>query len=370
VVHARTRPVDTSRVPLLRIFVEQGLLGLLWIARSACFAQGLAFSTALLAAPWLGRADAPPWLAGAVRSCAWLGATFFATGVLVVVARYLPRPRADEAAEPPPWLWLLGLSLVALPALAIAGASPLLPLWREIRAALDQIGFWEAFRGADPFAGLFVLPILAALFVPALEAVAAFFLIAPPLALAVLLATRSHLLPRLFAMTAACQAGLVLASLIGADAFSRLAAEALAAMSAAPDAEVHRAAEELRRAQGVLASVAGSFGAPLLGYLVGAAGLWLARGAGAFFTAGSIGAASGSASPAGPDGVQTGQPLRAGPQRARIALVALGSLLLAVATAQLLEGRETGERRRRHTFVGGAALVALGALLPRLPRRG
>jgi hypothetical protein len=358
-------------MPFVRIAVERLLLGLLWIARSACLVQGLALANALLAAAWVGRPDAPPWLGIAVRSSLWLGATFFATGVLLFAARRLPPPREGPADEPTwPWPRLLALALAALPALAYAGASPLLPLWREILTVLDEIDFSEAFRGADPFAGLVVLPILAALFLPALEAVAAFFLVGPPLALLVLLATRSRLFPVLFAMTAVCQAGLVLASLLGSDAVSRLVAEAIAAMRSAPDAEVHRAAEALQRAQGVLASVAASFVAPLFGYLVGAAVLWRARGAGAFFTAGSIEAASGSASPAGSGGARTAEPLRAGEQRARVALVALGLLLLAVAMAQVLEGRDVGERRRRHTLVGGAALVAVGAFLPRLPRRG
>jgi hypothetical protein len=358
-------------MPVVRIATEHLLLGLLFVARLAFLAQGLALANALLAAPWVGRPDAPPWLGSAVRACLWLGATFFATGVLLFAARRLPPPRADEADEPGwPWPRLLGLALAALPALAFAGASELTPLWREILALLDRIEFWQEVERSGPWSGLLVFPVLVALFVPALEALAAFFLVAPPLGLLVLLATRSRLFPTLFAMTAVCQAGLVLASLIGADAFSRLAAEAIAAMRAAPDAEVHLAAEALRRAQGVLASVAASFVAPLLGYLVGAAAVWRARGSGAFFTAGPIEAAPGSASPAGPDGAQAGQPLRAGPQRARVALVALGLLMLAVAAAQVLEGRDVGGRRRRHTFVGGAALVALGALLPRLPRRG
>ena len=314
--------------------VERLLLGLFWIVRSACLAQGLAFATALLATPWLGRADTPPWLESAVRSSLWLGATLFLTGVLVILARRLPPPRADDAAEPTwPWPWLLGIALAALPVLAYAGASPLVPLWREILGLLDQIGFWESLEQSGPNSGLLVLPVLAALFVPALESVAAFFLIAPPLGLLVLLMARSRLFPQLFAMTIASQAGLVLAGLIAADAFSRLAAEAIAAMAAAPDAEVHRVAEDLQRAQGVLVSVAAACVAPLLGYLVGAIALWLARGADAFFTEGAP-----DSRPA-PEHPQAAAPSRTTEQRARSALVALGALLLAFSAAEALRSR-------------------------------
>jgi hypothetical protein len=53
-----------------------------------------------------------------------------------------------------------------------------------------------------------MLPLLASLFVPSLEAIAVFFLIGAPLVLLALLPTRSGHLPRLFTRLVVCQAGL------------------------------------------------------------------------------------------------------------------------------------------------------------------
>lgn len=102
----------------------------------------------------------------------------------------------------------------------------------------------------------------------------------------VLLLTRSRLFVKIFAMLVVCQAGLVLAGVLAADAFSRLAAEAMAAMTADRDGEVQRVAEELRRAQSVLVSTATAFVTPMLGHLAWLPFLWSSRRVGAHFTAG------------------------------------------------------------------------------------
>jgi hypothetical protein len=134
-----------------------------------------------------------------------------------------------------------------------------------------------------------MLPILAALLVPTLEAATAFFLIAVPAAMIALLLARSRLFPRIFVMLSVCQAGLVLAGLIGADAFSRLAVEASAVMTAAADLEVQRGVDELRRAEAVLAGTAAAFVTPMIGYLAWASFLALSPRVGTFFTAGPTG---------------------------------------------------------------------------------
>lgn len=315
----------------VRIVTERLLLFLFWIARAAFLAQGLAMCTALLAAPLAGRPDAPPWLEIALRSSLAVGATLFVTGVLVLIARHRIQPRVgDDAAPTWPWPWMLGLSLAALPVAAYAGASEFFALCREILDLLDRIGFWKALQRSDPFSGIVLIPILVALFVPFLEASAAFFLIAVPLGLLVLLMTRSRLFPKLFVMMVACQAGLVLASRLAADAFSRVAAEAIGAMTRAEDAEVHRVAEELGRAASALTSTAEAFVTPLLGYLVWLPVLLLSRQVGAFFGAGTVEvAAVPSVSTAAVP--PPARPSVARNRRTRVALVGLGLLLLASA---------------------------------------
>jgi len=271
-----------------RLVTERLFLLLFWVARLAFLMQGLAMCTAMLAASIVGGQGAPAWVEDASRASLQIGATLFVTGVLLVVVRRLPAPQAGAAAEPGwPWPAVLGFSLVALSGLAYVRALELLPLWDEIAALLDQIDFTSELRQSGPYAGIVAIPILVALFVPGLESGAAFLLIVPPLALVVLLVTRSRLFPRIFVMLIACQAGLVLAGILAADAFSRLATEAIAVMGAAEDAEVRRVAEDLRRAQGVLTSTAGAFVAPMVGHLAWLPFLLSSRRVGAFFTAGS-----------------------------------------------------------------------------------
>ena len=324
-----------------------------WMARAAFLTQGLAMATALLSAPWLGHPETPPWLDLTVRNCLWVGATLFATGVLLVVAPNLPVPRAAAGTTSTwPWALLLGLTLIGLPALAGASSSDLLALWREIGGRLHDIGFWDELKRSSQFSGVVLLPILAALFVPALETAAAFFLIAVPLALVVLLLARSPRFPRLFTMMVVSQAGLVLAGLLASDAFSALATQATGAMAAAPDAEVHALAEELERAAHALDSTATAFVAPMVGYLVWCPFLLLSHPVGSFFAAGAEEPASLPQPPfepapvlPAPSASPHSEPRRA-PKRARAAsrpmrvfLVGLGALMLAFGACDSLRPR-------------------------------
>jgi methionine-rich copper-binding protein CopC len=331
---------------VFRIALERLLVLLFWIARSAFFAFVLATATTLLGAKALGGAEAPAWLEVVTRSCLWIGGTFGVTTVLLFVAPGLRAPEGNESEDPPPWIWLLGLMLIALPALAWASLADFVALWREILVLLDDVGFWDAFAQGGQNSGLVMLPILAALFVPSLEAIAAFFLIAAPLGLLALLPTRSRQFPRLFTMLVVCQAGLVLASGIGADAFAKLAAELTAAMNTAEDVELGRAAGQLGHASGVLTATATAFVAPLLGHLVWLPVLLVSPRAAAFFCAGakSEPVAAPSAAPIEP----------------RAAQAAPASLPRAASVRERAQAaRSTGARDRNASF----ALIALGALM-------
>jgi methionine-rich copper-binding protein CopC len=331
---------------LVRIALERLLVLLFWVARSAFLAFALATATTLLAAKALGGPAAPTWLEGITRSCLWIGGAFAVTTILLFVAPGPRAPAADESGDPPPWIWLLGLMLVALPALAGASLTDFVALWREILVLLDDVGFWDAFAQGGQNSGLVMLPIMAALFVPGLEAIAAFFLIAVPLVLLALLPTRSRHFPRLFTMLVVCQAGLVLASGIGADSFAKLAAELTAAMGATEDVEVGRAAGQLRQASGVLTATATAFVAPLLGHLVWLPVLLVSPRAAAFFRAGakSEPVARPSATPIEPRVARAAPPSAPGPASAR---------------ERARAARSTGARDRSASF----ALIALGALM-------
>jgi methionine-rich copper-binding protein CopC len=345
---------------LVRAGLERLLLRLFGAARSIFLFQGVAFGCAWLAARAAAPADAPAWLRDAMLSALLLSGTFFVAGILLIAARGWRVPQASGDHEPAwPWPLLLGLSLLAFSGLAASAASGLSPLWSEIATQLDAIGFWDGLKRNDPFGGIVLLPILLALFVPALVTAAAFCQIVLPLALLPLLPTRSRLFPTLLAMGVVCQAALVLGGWLATDTFARLAEQAHTAMAAADDAEVMRVAEQLRRATAILSSTATALVLPLLGLLAWLAVLRPSGAAAAFFTEG--------ASPAAADAVRAPQPQspahrpsfpnRPEPQadvesaprpapapsaptrRAHLVLAALGALMLLFGAADALRTR-------------------------------
>ena len=365
-------------MPVARIAAEQLLLFLFRTAGLAFLAAALATGGAFVAVLPLQGPDAPQWLGVLARASLAMAGTFLATGALVFAARPPSATAAGGGGGRPGRnaAGLLALSLVALPALSFARARELTALWREILVLLERVGFWNAFEGGGMNSGLVLLPVLAALVVPALEAAAAFFLIAVPPGLLALLATRSPLLPRTFAMLAACQAGLVLASLIGADAFSRLATDVIALMSADRDAGLMDAIETLRRAEVALASTARGFVAPAVGYVLWVPVLLLRRQA-VEATAPPppiVPAVAAPIAPPGPGLRLERAPYDAAPfvppRLARSALVALGVLMLAFFAAEQLRSRaryESSEPALGATLASAPAAVRVsfgGALDP------
>ena len=348
---------------LIRAVFERLLLLLLGVARSIFILQGIAFGCASVVVFAAAPPDAPAWLRGALVSGLLISGTFFLAGLLLIAARRWRVTDPSGSGEPAwPWRMLLGLSLLTLPAVAAMAASGILPLWSRIVAHLSAIGFWEDVTRPGPFAGLLILPAFIALFVPALVTAAAFFSVAFPLALLPLLATRSRLFPTLLAMGAICQAALVLTGWIAADAVARLAAQALATMTASGEAEVLRVAAEVDRGTSILTRTATALIAPVLGMLAWLAFLRPSGAAAAFFTAGP-GPASDNARyempkepaapspqiPTAPRGesqsvtsrnlTKTRPASGAGARRARLALAVLGALMLLFAAADRLRTR-------------------------------
>ena len=85
-----------------------------------------------------------------------ISATFFITGILLVLARRWPVASAGQAPEPPwPWRAALGVSLVGVALLAALAASNLPSLWVTIGTHLNAIDFWSgAARPGPDAAGL------------------------------------------------------------------------------------------------------------------------------------------------------------------------------------------------------------------------
>jgi len=273
-------------MPLIRAGVERLLFLVLAVARGVFILQGVAFACASAAVFTMAPPDAPAWLRDALVSCVLVSGAFFLAGLLLPAARRW-RVAHTGGGEPVwPWRLLLGLSLLALPAVAAIAASDLPPLWSRIAAHLAAIGFWDTAMQPGP-SGLVMIPILLALFVPVLVTAAALLSVAFPLALVPLLAARSRLFPTLLVMGVICQAVLVLNGWIAADAFVRLVSQAHAAMTASGDAEVLRVAGDLDRETRILTRTAVALVAPLLGMLAWLVFLRPSGAAAASFTAGA-----------------------------------------------------------------------------------
>ena len=257
---------------LIRAAVERLLLLLFRVARGIFLLQALAFGAASAAVFALAPPEAPAWVRGVTMSALLISGTFFLAGLLLIAARRSRATDTGSSGKPaPPWPLPLGLSLIILPAVAAIASSQLPPLWSRIATQLAATGFWDSATLPGQDSGLVMLPVLLGLFVPALVTAAAVYSVAFPLALIPLLTARSPLFLTLLAMGAVCQAALVLTGWIATDIFARLAAQALAAMTASGDAEVLRVADELRQATGILTGTATALVAPLLCMLA-----WLA----------------------------------------------------------------------------------------------
>ncbi len=358
---------------------------MLRIAQGVFFAQGLAIGVASAAAMSIGSEDAPTWLAAAIRAFVFVSATLFVTGSLMAaVRRYRETAPTDDVEPARHWPLLLGLSLALLAGVAFASASGLIPLWREIAAVLERIGFWEGLEKSPQMSGAIALPILAALFVPALESAAEFGLVAAPLALLVLLLARSRRFTALYATTVTCLIGLVAASVLAANGFSHLADEAARTMATADDIEVARAAATLRDAEHMIATTSRALVAPLLGHMAWIAFLRRARSRHAFFTAGDPDYAALPAVVVGPParpapsttlppparpepGVvkpsisareHASAPARPHGRGAAVAMLTLGALILAFGAFELLRPRARFVRAEPAPGVTLAALPA------------
>ena len=247
-LHAAGQPADSALQSAVlprwrRTSPAPGLLGWRESSSSCRPLRSAARAVATFAA---AGADAPAWLRDAMASGLLISGTFFGAGLLLVAARRWRVPH-DHVDVEPTWPWPL----------SSGSRCWLLPLWRpwrvldcrhcgdESELQLSAIGFWDARGAAGSVRRDRADPDLARADGPAaadrgggiLDRVSAG---AAPSAL-----SRRRLFPTLLAMGVICQVALVLTGWIAADAFARLATQALAAMAASGDAEVLRVGEEV-----------------------------------------------------------------------------------------------------------------------------
>jgi hypothetical protein len=304
---------------ILRFLLEQLLKTMFAAARSGFIAQVVATAAATFTIfPFLNRPDSPDWLPPVLNKVALIAIISLVAAIALIVVRWktwrapdaldeldameehepdsvtledLRRQSGPQEAEPylSPWIVpLLGFSLAALPAYTYVRSAELIALWTEVFRLADQLNLKEELlHGGAQMSGLLFAPIFVVLYVPMIEAAAAFFLIAVPLLLLALFLTRSRNFPRAFVMMAICQAGLVFASAIGASLFDLLADEVLPVLSASGGPEGEQAVDVLIRMQHVVQWTATGFFVPLAAFWAWVPGMFTSRRIKTFFIAGA-----------------------------------------------------------------------------------
>src|SRR5262245_7055753 len=188
------RPADTSVMPRVPL-IDRLLLWLFGVARNLFLLQGLAFGCAAAATFAWTRTDMAPWVARGLVFGALLSGTFVVAALLLWRMRSWV-PQRDSWSDPSGSMWpgAFLASLVLIAALTLVASAGLPALWREITLQLSAIGFWDELTRSSQFGGIVILPILVALFVPALVTAAAVF----SLGFSIVLLTRFPFRPLMF----------------------------------------------------------------------------------------------------------------------------------------------------------------------------
>lgn len=251
------------RAPL----ADRLLLWLFGAARQIFLLQGLAFGCAWAAAiAFTSTTSTASWITRALWSGGLLSGSLIVAGVLLWRMRSWPPAVADPAlAIGWPWPAVLAASFVLMAGVTLIACEPLPSLWRQILGQLTAIDFWDGLQNPGQFGGIVVLPILLAIFVPALVTIAASFSFVFPLVLLARLRPRPALFPVVLAMGAVCDAALVGSAWCATRLFTDLAQAASTAMVKAPDADVVALAKQLTAAIDTLARTATVLIAPAVG---------------------------------------------------------------------------------------------------------
>jgi methionine-rich copper-binding protein CopC len=239
---------DTTDMP--RVPVIDRLLGWLFgIVRQLFLLQGLAFGCASAASvAWVSRI-ASPWMTRVLITAVLISASFVAAGLVLGRLRSWSRVRdvASDAAGSK-WPTALAVSLVAMSGLALVASMGLPSLWREIGAQLTAVGFWNELSGPSQFGGIVFIPIVLALFIPALVTASALFSFVFPLVLVARLPSRPLLFPTLLSMGAVCQTALVATGWLATKLLHQISEVVATEMTKAPDTEVRQLATRLTMA--------------------------------------------------------------------------------------------------------------------------
>jgi hypothetical protein len=133
------------------------------------------------------------------------------------------------------WLILFPLTLIGVPALMLVQLQPLAALWRDVFALAEQLNIWQGLQRNSPDSGYILMPIFAALTLPAIDAVAAVSIGVGSALMIALLLVRSTRVPRALLIFVILQGALALASAVGGIVVERLAPSIEQLIRSTPD---------------------------------------------------------------------------------------------------------------------------------------
>jgi hypothetical protein len=225
-----------------------------------------------------------------------LGITFLLTGAAAFVVLMLPgwfgfnrQGSSDTEAEEEigGWLIFLALSLVALPLVALAVASPLISLWGELaNRVVDDLGGWQELAEAlgSQFGGLVLGPLFGGALPALFELAPLFASIASSAGLLILFSLRAREFPSAFLAWVLIQAACVLGSFYTIDLLANFTPALLNELRGDGAQEALDFAAWIRRHDEMVGPTVIRFAWIFLGYLVWAPALLVSHRAKRTFT--------------------------------------------------------------------------------------
>jgi len=220
-----------------------------------------------------------------------LGITFLVAAAAVFVLlsfQFEQRGSSDAEAEKQigGWLPFLALSLVVLPLVALAVASPLVSFWGDALRAMDTLGVWKEAKKAlgSQFGGLLLAPLLAVALPALLEFAPLVSYLASSAVLLVLFSLRTRRFPGAFLAWVLVHLACVLGSFYTIDLLANLTPALLNELNGEKSQEVAVFAAWIRRHDEMAEPTAIRLAWLLLGYLVWAPALLVSQRAKRTFT--------------------------------------------------------------------------------------
>ena len=228
-------------MPTARSIVEWFAFGVLRLAATGSAVSGIAILAAAGAVQTAGAGAG--WARLVVGGSLGLALTLLLAGGISLYLKRAPttwlpdgtHSRRSAGSGFDGWLILFPLTLIGVPALMLVQLQPLAAFWRDVFALAEQLNIWQGLQRNSPDSGYILMPIFAALTLPAIAAAAAVSTGVWSALLIALLLVRSTRVPRALLICVILQGALALASTVGGVVFERLAPSIEQLVGSTPD---------------------------------------------------------------------------------------------------------------------------------------